>query len=92
MEQKSVRIITYGCSNNQAESQIMAGHLEKSGVSLIDEKENADIIIVNTCSVKGTTESKIVHQLKELQKSYPDKKPIETTDSPFLQNPSDKLE
>ncbi|MCX6816179.1 MAG: threonylcarbamoyladenosine tRNA methylthiotransferase, partial [Candidatus Aenigmarchaeota archaeon] len=75
MEHK-IHIITHGCSNNQAESQIMAATLDKSGFVLVDDKESADIIIVNTCSVKGKTESKTLHEITELQKQYPDKKLI----------------
>lgn len=74
-DKKSVHIITYGCSNNQAESQIMAGTLNESGFFITDE-ERADIIIVNTCSVKGKTESKIFHSIAEMQKKYPEKKII----------------
>jgi len=54
----------------------MAGNLEKSGFSIVNKEDDADIIIVNTCSVKGTTENKIMHQLAEIQKIYPDKKLI----------------
>ncbi len=72
----SVHIINYGCSNNQAEGQIMAGYLEKSGFSIVGNEDKADIIVVNTCSVKGKTESKIMHKINELQKIYPGKKLI----------------
>jgi MiaB-like tRNA modifying enzyme len=76
MQPKNVYIETYGCSANQAESQIMAGLLEKSGFIIINDEKQADIVIVNTCSVKHTTENKILHRLTSLQQNYPEKKLI----------------
>ncbi|MEM7819275.1 MAG: tRNA (N(6)-L-threonylcarbamoyladenosine(37)-C(2))-methylthiotransferase [Candidatus Aenigmatarchaeota archaeon] len=74
----NIYIETYGCSNNIAESQIMAGLLTRSGFSVINDIENADIIIVNTCSVKSTTEQKILYRIKHLREKYPKKKMIIT--------------
>lgn len=73
---KTVYIETYGCSNNLAESQIMAGLLEKSGFVLVDEEKNADIVIVNTCGVKDKTENKIIYRLSSFRDTYPGKKLI----------------
>ena len=63
---KKVYIKTYGCSNNQAESEIMSGILQKDGYELVDEK-SSDIIIINTCTVKSKTEHKILDEIKKLQ-------------------------
>lgn len=76
MHTKNIYIETYGCSNNQAESQIMAGLLNKAGYNLIEDEQQADIIIVNTCSVKDRTENKTMHRLTALQTRYPNKKLI----------------
>lgn len=76
MQPKSVYIETYGCSNNQAESQMMKGLLEKSGFLLTNDETRADIVIVNTCSVKNKTESKIMHRLSSFHEKYRDKKLI----------------
>ncbi len=62
---KNIYIKTYGCSNNQAESEIMEGLLKKKGYTLSNEKD-ADLVIVNTCSVKSSTENTIVAYLKRL--------------------------
>ena len=74
--EKSVYVETYGCSNNQAESQMMKGLLEKSGFRITDNEEAADIVVVNTCSVKNKTESKIMHRLSSFHEKYRDKKLI----------------
>jgi MiaB-like tRNA modifying enzyme len=60
-------IETYGCSNNIAESQIMAGILSRSGYDIVKDEKIADIIIINTCSVKSVTEQKILHRIKKLR-------------------------
>ncbi len=74
-----VFIYTYGCTFNKADSQIMAGLLTKEkDISITDNVEQADIIIVNTCYVKLPTESKVINKIKDLQKEFPDKKIIIT--------------
>ncbi|MBI4894983.1 MAG: tRNA (N(6)-L-threonylcarbamoyladenosine(37)-C(2))-methylthiotransferase [Candidatus Aenigmarchaeota archaeon] len=62
---EKIYIKTYGCSNNQAESEIMEGLLKEKGYVFSDEKE-ADLVIVNTCSVKSSTENTIVADVKRL--------------------------
>ncbi len=64
----SYNITTYGCSNNQAESEIMEALLRKAGFAPAPA-EQADIVILNTCSVKNVTENKILHAARELQSS-----------------------
>lgn len=58
-------IETYGCTANKADTEEMAGALSKKYV-LIEKAEGADLVILNTCTVKGATERKIVHRLKNL--------------------------
>ncbi|OWT33786.1 threonylcarbamoyladenosine tRNA methylthiotransferase [Methanobrevibacter sp. 87.7] len=71
-----VSIETFGCIYNKADSQIMAGVLAKNNMELVDNVEDADVIIVNTCYVKLPTESKVTNRIQKLQKTYPDKKVI----------------
>ena len=61
-----IKIITYGCSNNQAESEIIAGLLKEDGHQLVDNNE--DLIIINSCAVKGPTEQKILNKIKKTHK------------------------
>jgi len=46
---------TFGCTFNQADSEIMAGLLEKNGGIIVISSENADVIIIYTCYVKQPT-------------------------------------
>ncbi|MFH1442725.1 MAG: tRNA (N(6)-L-threonylcarbamoyladenosine(37)-C(2))-methylthiotransferase [Candidatus Micrarchaeota archaeon] len=62
---KKLFIRTYGCTLNQSDSELMEALLVDKGNQLAPE-DDADIIIVNTCAVKETTENKILHYLKKL--------------------------
>ncbi|MEM5874321.1 MAG: tRNA (N(6)-L-threonylcarbamoyladenosine(37)-C(2))-methylthiotransferase [Candidatus Aenigmatarchaeota archaeon] len=64
-----IYIKTYGCTSNKFDSEIMAGLLAKNGFKLASNENEADIIIVNTCAVKSTTEEKIISYLSKLSNS-----------------------
>lgn len=55
----------YGCSANTNDAEIMAGILEKNKHKIVDNEKNADVIIVNTCAVKGPTETKILKSINK---------------------------
>ncbi len=61
-----VYIETYGCSANVNDSEIMAGLLSKGGHSIAATADEADAVVVNTCTVKGPTEAKIRSYVKQL--------------------------
>jgi len=71
-----IYIETYGCSNNLTESEIMSGLLEKAGFDIVKTPELSDLIIVNTCIVKGPTENKIISRLEHFEDTFPKKKLI----------------
>ncbi|MFH0832362.1 MAG: tRNA (N(6)-L-threonylcarbamoyladenosine(37)-C(2))-methylthiotransferase [Candidatus Aenigmatarchaeota archaeon] len=64
---KKIYIETYGCSSSRNDGEIMSGLLSNAGFQLVDDIDNADVIIINTCIVKQPTESKIVSRIKALQ-------------------------
>ena len=47
---KSLYFASLGCSKNLVDSQVMLGHLGLDGFTISSEPENAEVIIVNTCS------------------------------------------
>ncbi|MFX1605692.1 MAG: tRNA (N(6)-L-threonylcarbamoyladenosine(37)-C(2))-methylthiotransferase [Promethearchaeota archaeon] len=57
---------TYGCSLNAADSDIIVGRLSAIEGRRVEEINEADLILLNTCGVKEPTEDKIVHRLEEL--------------------------
>ncbi len=51
-----VALLTLGCRVNQSESSVLQGSLEKSGVTIVDLKDNPDICVVNTCTVTAKSD------------------------------------
>lgn len=49
---------TFGCQMNEYDSQRMAGLLLNAGYVTVDDPERADVIIINTCSIRGKPEEK----------------------------------
>jgi len=64
-----VGILTYGCSVNRSDAELMASLLADAGFDVVLESEAPKLIIVNTCVVKGPTESKIIRKLQDLEKA-----------------------
>lgn len=58
---------TYGCQANISDSELIAGILTKSDYNykLVDSESEADLILVNSCSVKNSTQSKILDYIKK---------------------------
>ena len=65
---EKIHILSYGCSNNFHEGEVMAGLLEEAGYTITKEPYNADIIILNLCTVKGDHQA--VKALKNSTKHY----------------------
>ncbi len=65
---KNLKILTYGCQMNVAESERMAGQLAKIGYTLTDDIDAADLILFNTCCVRATAEDKIYGKIGEIKK------------------------
>jgi len=61
MEQKrnKVMIETYGCQMNVYDSELVAAILGRSGYVMCDTLEQADVILVNTCSIRDNAEQRI---------------------------------
>lgn len=60
---------TYGCSANQADSEMMRGLLKEAGFELTESKQDADISVINTCTVKEVTFHRMLHKIQELVKN-----------------------
>ena len=68
-------IVTYGCQMNVHESEKIAGILENLGYQEADKRENADIIVFNTCAIREGAEDRVfgnVGNLKKLKKQKKD--------------------
>ena len=59
-------IKTYGCQMNVADSEVVASIMEMAGYKITDNIEDADAILLNTCSIRDNAEQKIVTRLQYL--------------------------
>ena len=57
---------SFGCSANLADGEVLAGCLADAGYNLVKTIEAADIVIHNTCAVKGPTENRMITVLKRV--------------------------
>ncbi|MBU0586077.1 tRNA (N(6)-L-threonylcarbamoyladenosine(37)-C(2))-methylthiotransferase [Candidatus Micrarchaeota archaeon] len=62
----SIFIRTWGCTLNQSDSDIMAALLEEAGFELVENIQDAEVVLFNTCTVKGGTENKILTELNRI--------------------------
>lgn len=72
--QKRMHVITFGCQQNNSDSEKIMGMLSKMGYTYTDKKEQAEIIIINTCCVRENAELKLygnIGALKQLKKDNP---------------------
>lgn len=63
---KKYLIETFGCQMNFHDSERMAGLLEQAGYELTDDDLEADVIVINTCSVRERAEEKLFTRLGEI--------------------------
>jgi len=74
MEAKRFIIETYGCQMNQRDSELLTGLLQDSGYLPATGREEADLVIINTCCVRDSAERKVygrIDQLRKLKRNRP---------------------
>lgn len=75
MSNKHYYIMTFGCQMNEHDSEIMAGMLEDMGYEETYKRAEADVILINTCSIRDNADKRFfgsLGQLKRLKKENPD--------------------
>lgn len=68
-ELKKFYVRTYGCQMNELDSEIMAGMLTQRGLEKVEEEEEADLLIFNTCSIRDLAERKVLGKLGRIGRS-----------------------
>lgn len=68
--QKKLYIQTYGCQMNDHDSERMAGLLEPDGYIVTDRMDEADLILMNTCSIREKAEQKAFSELGRIQQLH----------------------
>jgi tRNA-2-methylthio-N6-dimethylallyladenosine synthase len=75
MQKSKVYIETYGCQMNLADTEIILGILQNNGYDVTKSAEDADVVLVNTCSIRDNAEQRIYGRLgnfKNLKDSKPE--------------------
>ena len=62
-----VFIKTFGCQMNKLDTELSIGSLTKKGYSFAEDEKDADVILLNTCSVRDKAEHKVYSQLGSLR-------------------------
>lgn len=71
---KYYHIVTYGCQMNAHDSEKLAGMMEEMGMAQVEDRQQADFVLFNTCCVRDNAERKALGNitwLKELRKDNP---------------------
>ncbi len=74
MQKNNVYIETYGCQMNLADTEIILGILKKQGYDVTDNPNKADVVLLNTCSIRDNAEQRIygrIGNLKTLKQNKP---------------------
>ncbi|MBC7220440.1 tRNA (N6-isopentenyl adenosine(37)-C2)-methylthiotransferase MiaB [Candidatus Bipolaricaulota bacterium] len=61
-------ILTWGCQQNEHKSEAIAGVLRATGYVLVANPDDADVVLLNTCMVRGRAEDKVLGRVGELQR------------------------
>ncbi|MGW7210315.1 30S ribosomal protein S12 methylthiotransferase RimO [Streptomyces sp. NPDC054837] len=64
-ERRTVALVTLGCARNEVDSEELAGRLEADGWELVEDAEDADVAVVNTCGFVDAAKKDSVDALLE---------------------------
>ena len=73
--EKRAYVDTYGCQQNEADSERLRGYLARMGFGFSDTPEGADLVLVNTCAVREHAEQRVfgnVGALSHTKRRHPD--------------------
>ena len=68
---------TYGCQQNEADSEKLRGYLSQSGYAIGNEAEGADVVVMNTCAIREHAEQRVFGNLGALthtKRRHPEQK------------------
>ncbi|WP_440998755.1 tRNA (N6-isopentenyl adenosine(37)-C2)-methylthiotransferase MiaB [Fodinibius sp. SL11] len=67
MDQRNFYIETYGCQMNVSDTEIVNSILMEEGMQPVNEPEDAEVIFINTCSIRDNAEERVWNRLKEFK-------------------------
>jgi tRNA-2-methylthio-N6-dimethylallyladenosine synthase len=62
-----VHIETFGCQMNESDSELVRSMLKREGFVFTEDRERADVVLVNTCAIRENAHNKIYAHLSELK-------------------------
>ncbi len=68
----TVAIHTHGCKLNQADSSVLARQFRQAGYRIVEKASEADIYVLNTCTVTATADAKARQALRAAHRANPD--------------------
>jgi tRNA-2-methylthio-N6-dimethylallyladenosine synthase len=76
MSKFSVHIETFGCQMNVSDSERVAANLRAGGFELTEASDSADVILLNTCSIREKAEQKVFRRVKEIKRARAGVQPL----------------
>ena len=76
MARLSVHIETFGCQMNVADSERAATKLRAGGFDVSDSADSADVILLNTCSVREKAEQRVFQRVGEIKSTRVGRQPL----------------
>jgi tRNA-2-methylthio-N6-dimethylallyladenosine synthase len=76
MSKLSVHIETFGCQMNVADSERVATKLRADGFEISDAADAADVILLNTCSIREKAEQKVFLRVSEIKRARAERQPL----------------
>jgi tRNA-2-methylthio-N6-dimethylallyladenosine synthase len=76
MSKLSVHIETFGCQMNVSDSERVATRLRADGFELADAADSADVILLNTCSIREKAEQKVFRRVNEIKSARAGSQPL----------------
>ena len=59
LQPQRVHLVSLGCPKNRIDSEVMVGKLQAGAYELVPDPSDADVIVVNTCSIREKAEDKV---------------------------------
>ena len=75
MNNRTVHIKSFGCQMNKLDSALVGAALKGAGFKLVGSEKEADVVLINTCSVREHAEQRVLSHLghlKHIKESHPD--------------------
>src|SRR5204863_295617 len=65
---RTYHLTTFGCQMNEHDSERMAGMLDQLGYQRVDARDDADVILFNTCSIRESADNRFIGHLGEAKR------------------------